>query len=162
MRSLRPAIVALFLSLLSVAVVAADDPVILVHEQRPEEDLSVWRMRILMNGAEPLWGNGDRVRLLLPPEDSPATAERLYEFLERSPRELRKIWVDKVFKGEAVTLPEQPPTVEDLIRELRSDPGGLGVLPGGAVSSGVPEGLKILTVDGKQPGDDGYALASGS
>jgi hypothetical protein len=161
MMQARSAIAVLIVSALWAVPASAGDPMVVVQEQRAEEDLSPWRVRLLSSGEEPLWENGDRVRLLLPPEDSGETLDRFHEFLDRSPFELRKIWVDKVFKGEAVALPLRPQTVDDLLQELLADPGGLAILPADAFASGVPDGLKVLSVGGKRAGDVGYALAAG-
>jgi hypothetical protein len=87
----------------------------------------------------------------------PVAAERtllLEKIYQMSEAQFRQYWVAKVFRAEATAGPRVVLSNEKTV-EL------VGVLPGAIAlvnADDVPEGSKVLTIDGLKPGDKGYAL----
>jgi hypothetical protein len=141
------------LTILSQATFAgADDPlVIVVDESCDLEGISLAYLKKLYLGKITVHSDGCEVLLLA----HQSSSERFYKaVLDMSVLRLRKHWMKLVFAGEFATPPEEFRTAENLEKRLCDDSGAIGFVPLAEVAGC----MKTLTIDGKQPGDTGYAL----
>jgi hypothetical protein len=141
------------LTILSQATAAgADDPLVVVVDESCElEDISVAYLQKLYLGKITIHSDGCEVLLLA----YQSSSERFYEsVLDMSVLRLRKHWMKLVFAGEFATPPEEFRTTEHLEKRLCDESGAIGFVPLAEVTGC----MKTLTIDGKQPGDSGYAL----
>jgi hypothetical protein len=128
---------------------------LIVHPKNPATDLKLREARQLLKLDRQFWENRVRVDLYLPPRDTDVRTLLLDKVYARSEEELTRYWVGKVFSGE---IPREPSVARSHqaagLLVARAE-GGLAVVP----ANEVPEGVKVLRVDGKRPGDEGYPLA---
>jgi hypothetical protein len=66
-------------------------------------------------------------------------------------------WISRVFQGEASAGPKTASSAASMARLVAGLPTAVGVLGAADVPAG-DNGLKVLRVDGKAPGEDGYRL----
>lgn len=125
---------------------------IVVSKDSPVSDISIFELKRLYLG-ERINASGKR---LLPLNLTPASRERgAFDktVLSMSPDAIARYWIDRKIRGDS----GPPKTIEplDLMQRVvaRLD-GAIGYAP---VNEIRPE-LKVIRIDGKAPGDNGYPL----
>jgi ABC-type phosphate transport system substrate-binding protein len=132
----------------------ADDVAVVVRPETPAENLSSGDIRKLLLGERQFWSSNARVTLLI---HAPASHERevlLKDVYHMSEAQFRQYWISKVFRQEASSGPKIVYSNEMAIELVAALPGSIAFVE----ASQVPKGLKILRIDGKLPGEAGYAL----
>ncbi len=127
---------------------------IVVHSSVPVNDLSFAELRKVVLGDRQYWAPNLRVTLLL---RAPVARERdvvLQKVYGMSEAQFRQYWIGKVFRAELAAGPKIVNSTDAAIGLVSSTPGSIAFIS----STDVPPNLKILRIDGKLPGQDGYAL----
>jgi ABC-type phosphate transport system substrate-binding protein len=131
-----------------------DDIAIVVRPDVPVDNLSFAEVRKLMMGDRQFWNASLRVTLLV---RAPVARERaviLDKVYQMSEAQFRQYWISKVFRADSATGPKVVYTSEMAVDLVTAIPGAVAFVESGKV----PKGLKSLKVDGKGPGEKGYAL----
>jgi hypothetical protein len=130
------------------------DIALVVRPDTPADDLSLREVRDLLLGERQSWNGKLRVTLLV---RAPATRERdvvlkiVYRMTEG---QFRQYWISKVFRAESSSGPKIVYSNEMATDLVLSIPGSIAFID----ATQVPKGLKVLKIDGKLPGEKGYAL----
>ena len=125
---------------------------VVVHPSVQVDDLSFAELRKIMLADKQFWSTGQRITLII---RAPVASERtvlLEKVYKMNETQFRRYWIAKVFRAE---VPSQPRIVvsNDEAVDL------IGVMEGGITvvnATDVPEGLKVLKIGGRSPGDAGY------
>ena len=132
----------------------ATDMAVVVNPSTPISDLSMAEVRKVFRGDRQYWTKDVPVVLLI---RAPRSRERdvilktLYEMTES---QFKQYWIAKIFRAEATAAPKIVYS-NDMAKELVSViPGAIAFIPEGDVA----EGLKIVKIDGRLPGERGYPL----
>jgi hypothetical protein len=137
--------------------ISAQPPVDLAIVVRPEvsvDNLSFSELRKLMLGNRQFWNSNLRVTLLI---RAPGTREReavLKTIYQMSEAQFQQYWIAKVFREEATSGPRIVYSNEMATELVAAIPGAVAFVE----ASQVPKGLKVLKIDGRLPGEKGYAL----
>jgi len=134
--------------------IADGDIAIVVRTDVPVENLSFAELRRLMLGDRQFWASNLKVTLLV---RAPGARERevvLKTIYQMSEAQFRQYWISKVFRAEASSGPKIVYSNEMATDLVSAIPGSVAFVE----SAGVPRGLKVLKIDGKLPGEKGYAL----
>lgn len=127
---------------------------IVTHPDVPVDNLSFAQVRKIFRGEQQFWANRQRITLLMrAPEaqERQVVLDRIYEMTEG---QFRQYWIAKIFRSE---VPSGPKIVYST--EMAHDL--LGALPGSisfVLSSDIRDGVKVLQIDGKLPGESDYPL----
>ncbi len=144
-----------FLSLLPAMAIAADsDIAVVVRPDTPADNLSFSEVRKLMLGDRQFWTSNLRVTLLI---RAPTSRERdvvLKTIYQMSESQFRQYWISKVFRAEASSGPKIVFSNEMATELVSGIPGSVAFVE----AARVPKDLKVLKIDGKLPGEKGYAL----
>lgn len=130
---------------------------VIVHERVPVENLSLSELRRIFRGERHSWVKGLTVTLLMPPQGSAerkVLLEKIYR--QRSEAQYQRYWINKLFDDGAQIAPKitgSPEMSASLAREI---PGAIALVP----ADRIPDGVKVLRIDGKRPGEKGYPLMS--
>ncbi|HEX6938890.1 MAG TPA: hypothetical protein VF158_05720 [Longimicrobiales bacterium] len=127
---------------------------IIVHPGTPVQDVTLPELRRIFRGEQQVWSNDERVVLLV---RSPLPAERavvLGRIYQMEEAEFRQFWLGKIFRDPAAPGPKMVSDVETARRLVASLPGAISFVPAAEVGPGV----RVLRVDGKLPGEEGYPL----
>src|ERR1700722_5216086 len=130
------------------------DVAVVVREGTPVESLSLSDIRKLLLGERQFWSGSLRVTLLI---REPGTRERevvLKEIYHMNEAGFRRYWIEKIFRAEAQTGPKiaySDQMATDLVAAI---PGSIAFVD----ASRIPKNVKELKIDGRLPGDKGYAL----
>lgn len=127
---------------------------VVVHPDTRVTDLSLPELRRIFRGEQQRWPDGQRIVLLI---RSPLPVERdvvLGRIYQMDETELRQFWLGKAFNDTSRSGPKSVSDVATARTLLAALPGAIAFLPADEVG---PE-LRVIRIDGKLPGEDGYPL----
>ncbi len=140
--------------LASGAVAASSDIAVVVRPDVPIDDLPFADVRKLFLGERQFWPKNVRVTLLI---RAPVAHEReivLRTIYQMSEAQFRQYWISKVFRAEVSAGPKIVYSSEMATELVAAIPGAVTFVE----ASKVPKDLKTVRIDGRLPGDKGYAL----
>lgn len=130
---------------------------VIVHEQVPVGDLSLAELRRIFLGERQSWSRELMVTLLLPPHGTPERQVLLKEiYQQRSEVQVQQYWINRLFGSEGQAGPKITGSNEMSASLVRGIPGAIALVP----ADRIPEGVKVLRIDGKKPGEAGYPLVA--
>jgi hypothetical protein len=127
--------------------------VVVVGAQTPLHDISRSELRRVYLG-EVTDLHGLRLVALNQAPGTPARVDFDRALLALEPEAIARFWIDQRIRGQG-SAPRAIPSVALLLRVLAQLPGGVSYVR----KSDLPAagaGVKVLTVDGKKPGEPGY------
>lgn len=127
---------------------------IVVHPDTPIGDLSIAEVRKVFLGDRQFWNSNLRVVLLV---RAPIARERevvLRAIYQMSEAQFRQYWIAKVFRAETTSGPKIVYSAEMTNELITAIPGSIGFMP----AEKVQQGMKVLRINGKLPGESGYPL----
>ncbi len=130
------------------------DVAVVVHPSVPVNDLSFAEVRKVLLGDRQFWSSSLRVTLLI---RAPVARERdvvLKNVYQMTEAQFRQYWIAKVFRAEAASGPKIVYSNEEATEVATTIPGSIAFVD----ASRVPKGLKVLKIDGRLPGENGYRL----
>jgi hypothetical protein len=127
---------------------------VIVHEKNPVQKLSFAELRSYLRMRRQFWPNRKRCDLYLPKQDSDAYRMLLDTVYKTTDKKLQKYWVRLLFAGDIPAKPSVVTSPKAAGSQVKKNEGALSVVP----ADQVPKGVRVLPIDGKKPGDDGYAL----
>src|SRR5207247_7070239 len=129
-----------------IAVVASADVLV--------DNLSMADLRKLFLGDRQFWPSNLRVSLLV---RAPVARERavvVWTICKMSEAQFGQHWIGKVMRADCTTSPRLFPSNQAALDLVRNMPGAIAIVN----AAQVPKGMKILSVEGKAPGQPGYKL----
>src|SRR5437016_5802212 len=132
----------------------AGDIAVVVNSVNPANDLSLGELRRILMGERRFWGGNVQVRLALRERGARERDQVLSTVLRMDNKAFAEHWRAKVFRGEASEEPLTLSSSATAFQYLKETPGGLSFI----MAKDIPAELKVLRVDGKLPGEAGYAL----
>ncbi len=127
---------------------------IVVHPEVPIDDLSFDALKSIFLAERQHWGDRSRITLLVRAAMAPERDRVLSEIYDMTEDRYRRYWIGKMFRSEVASGPKIVFST-DMLRDLVTViPGSIGFVP---VSEVGPD-LKVISIDGLFPGDDGYPL----
>lgn len=129
---------------------------VIVNPKNPTTGLTFTELRSHLKLELQFWSNGERATLLLRASDSEETKILLAHVYEMAARELRKYWIGRVFRGEIAAAPTIVPTAAAAGARVRDSEGAFSIV----LATEVPDGVRVLAIDGKRPGEVGYPLTA--
>lgn len=132
----------------------AGDIAVVVNSVNPINELSLADLRRILMGERRFWGGNVQVRLVLRERGARERDQVLNIVLKMDNKAFAEHWRAKVFRGEASEEPLTLSSSTTAFQYLKETPGGLSFI----AAKDIPADLKILKVDGKLPGEAGYAL----
>jgi len=127
---------------------------VIVHPQNPVSKVSFAELRAYLRVEREFWPNRKRCDVYLPQSTTDEYDVLLQKVYKMSHRKLQKYWVRRLFSGEISAKPSYVPSAKAAGEQVAKSEGGLSVV----LSKDVPEGAKVLLIDGKKPGEEGYPL----
>lgn len=153
MRSARGWIAVAVVALAMFAGVTRAGPIaVVVHPAVAVDDIEFSEFRKIMLGDRRFWTAGKQITLIV---RSPVADERtllLERLFKMSEAQYRQYWVAKVFRAEVSSGPRVVLSNEEAVDLVGVIEGAIGVVD----LADVPEGLKVLKIDGHLPGDAEY------
>jgi hypothetical protein len=132
-----------------------DDVAVVVNSSNSVTNLSLTDLRKIFSGQKRTWPGGVAIKIIT---RSPGCRERitLLRILGMSENEYKQYWTAQVVRGEADAEPPMLPSFGMVKEALKVFPGGIALADSREVRTGMD--LKIVRLDGRLPGEDGYPL----
>jgi len=130
------------------------DIAVVVHPDVAADNLTVAELRRMLLGDREFWPGGVRVSLLI---RAPIARERdavVKTVCQMSEAQFRQHWIGKVFRADTPAGPKIVYSAEMAIDQVSRIPGALTLVAAPVTAKGV----KILKIDGRLPGQAGYAI----
>ena len=127
---------------------------IVVHPQVAVDDLSLDELKSIFLAERQHWQDRSRITLLVRAAIAPERDRVLSEIYGMGEDRYRRYWIAKMFRSEVASGPKTVFSTEMLRDLVTVIPGSIGFVP---VSEVGPD-LKVIRIDGKLPGDEGYPL----
>jgi ABC-type phosphate transport system substrate-binding protein len=133
----------------------AGDVAVIVNPRNPVTGLSSGDLRKILAGEKRTWPGGVHVKLIV---RGPGSHERivLLRLLGMSESDYKRYWAAQVIRGEADSEPLTIPSFGMVKEAATTFPGAIGLADAQDIKPGML--VKVLKVDGRMPGDDGYSL----
>lgn len=131
----------------------ASDIAVVVNPGVPVDTLTLAELRRVVLGDREFWPSNIRIVLMI---RAPVARERdaaVKTIAQMSEAQFRQHWIGKVFRAETPTGPKIVYSQEGAIESLGRTPGAITF-----VDAAAAKGLKVLRIDGRLPGQPGYAL----
>jgi hypothetical protein len=109
--------------------------VIIVHPKNPVTSVDREFLRDAFMKKALYWSDGTSLRPATLSNRFPANARFTQDILNRSPKQLRAFWIQRIFSGTAVPPPELDSTAAAIAHVLRNL-GGVAYLPAGIDAGG--------------------------
>ena len=135
---------------------ASGDIAIVVNPTNKISNLSLDELRDLWSLRQQFWPSGHRVVLFLPAGSSPQKAVLLRKLYEMSDADLRRYWTEQLFRGAIAAIPSTIPSTTRTELAVQQSAGGIAAVP----AAEVPASVRVVSIDGKRPGEAGYALSN--
>ncbi len=119
------------------------------------DGLTVEELRNVLLFRKRFWSTGNRVVLLLPASRLDARAYLLTDLYKLSDAGLKRLILEKLFQGEIDVAPRMIESYEQALILAAATRGALSVVRADAVRPGE---VKVLRVNGRLPGEQGYPL----
>ena len=132
---------------------AAGQVAIIVNKEAAVRDITKDELKSVYFGELQQWKDGDEI-VLTDRKDNDVIAMKFYDdFLGRNQRKVRKLWLRKVLRGE-IRRPESFNTDGGIIKFVAENKEAIGFVSAASVKNSV----RVLSVNGKNPGNRAYEL----
>ena len=146
----------------TLAAARAEDPpkkaplelAVIVHPKNPVAKLSMAELRIYLKVEREFWPDRKRCDVYLPQSTTDEYDVLLQKIYRMSHKKLQKYWVRRLFSGEISAKPSYVPNAKAAGQEVMKSEGAISVV----AAKDVPKDVKVLLIDGKKPGEEGYPL----
>jgi hypothetical protein len=150
------------LILLAAAVLQSSLPTerfaVIVHQTNPATGLRVAELNALFSGEAPRWPNGSRVVLVERDPDSAGFKFLLHHLLDMSQAQYKRHLATIEFKGKEPAIVKVLNSGPASCRFVFNVPGAIALVEAVSLSSPECKDVRVIRVEGKLPGDEGYAL----
>lgn len=133
---------------------AGSDVAVVVHRDVPVDNLTVGELRRIVLGDREFWPASVRLTLLI---RAPVAHERdvvLKDLCQMAEAQFRQHWIGKVFRADTALAPKIVYSTEMALDLVKRIPGAITFID----ASQAGKDLKVVKIDGRLPGDKGYAL----
>jgi ABC-type phosphate transport system substrate-binding protein len=128
---------------------------IVVHPENPITDFTFDDIKEILELKKQFWSDGTRVALLIRPSDSKEMEIVRNCVYHKSASELRKYWIAELYKGRIPAIPSVVKSSRSVANVVNKMPGAISVV---LSTSLPPKGLRMVSIDGRNPGDRDYPL----
>jgi hypothetical protein len=121
----------------------------------PVSAVSLDEVRRIFLMKKRFWRPGEVVTILLPPDRSQTRAFMLSRIYQTDEAGLRRMILEKMYRAEIDLAPKVVGSDSETVDFVAGSRGLVGLVPAEAAAG---SSARVLRVDGKLPGDEGYPL----
>lgn len=156
MRPLSCILIILTLICITTRMCEAETIAIIVNRENSTVDLSFNELINIFKAEKQYWdrkGMG-KVYLTMRRSGSKEKEAALKLLYRMSEEELKKFWIGKIYRGEVNDFPKVLDSGISIKKFISNIPNAIGVIS----YNEVDDTIKVLSIDGKLPGEEGYKL----
>lgn len=143
----------IMLTIFLIQTASSRDLAIVVNKANPVEELSLKDLSKIFKADRQFW-DGNKIHLLMRESGSWEKELILKRVYQMSEEELKKFWLGKIFRGETTSFPLVFGSTTLIKKVINDVLGAISFLD----SQAIDENLKVLRIEGKLPGQEGYLL----
>ena len=129
---------------------------VIVNKSNPVSDVSYNELKQISEARKQYWDNGEKIILIFKPVTSVETRALIDMVYKIKYEEFDKYWFLKVYENKIMEFPKilnSTGTINILVSEI---PGAIAFIGKDEISRIDNINIKVLRVNGKMPGEDGY------
>lgn len=135
---------------------------VIVNAANATQEISFRELEKIFRQDKQFWGDGKKIYLVMletGSQEKDVVLQRLYRMDEA---ELKKFWLQKMFKGEIATFPKTLSSAGSITQFVAKVPNAIGFVDAAVADSSVrtDSSVRVLKIDGKLPGAAGYPLGT--
>jgi|HubBroStandDraft_5_1064220.scaffolds.fasta_scaffold68581_2 ABC-type phosphate transport system substrate-binding protein len=129
------------------------DVAVIVNPNNPVSNISLSDLKKIFSGEKHSWPGGAAMKPIV---RAPGSHERiaLLRMLGMSESEYKQYWTAQVFREAADAEPMTVPSFGMMKEAMQAFPGAIGMVD----AQNLKPGMKVLKVDGREPGESGYPI----
>lgn len=127
---------------------------VIVNPDNPVDSITSAELRKIFAGEKRSWTSSLPVFLLVRAPQSREREVLLTRILKMTESEYKQYWVKKVYSGEVLREPLTLLSNGMQLEAVRAEKGGIALVD----LQDVRQGVKVVKIDGRLPGTDGYPL----
>lgn len=127
---------------------------VIVNPDNPVDSITSVELRKIFAGEKRSWTSSLPVFLLVRAPQSHEREVLLTRILKMTESEYKQYWVKKVYSGEVQREPLTLLSNGMQLEAVRAEKGGIALVD----LQDVRQGVKVVKIDGRLPGTDGYPL----
>ena len=127
---------------------------VVVNRDVPVDNLTRAELRRILLGDREFWTSGVRVTLLIRAPIAPERDAAVRDVCQMTEAQFRQHWIAKVFRADTPSGPKIVYSKEAALDQVSRVPGAITLVEGPVTGTAV----KVLTIDGRSPGQTGYTL----
>jgi len=127
---------------------------VIVNTDNPVDQLSLADLQRIVLGERRSWSARIPVVLMMRNEASPERILLLQRVCHMTDAEYHQYWTGKIFRGDVTSEPVSLPSVGTALNFVSSIKGGISFID----AASVRPGIKVIRIDGRLPGEQGYPL----
>ncbi|MBI5416144.1 MAG: hypothetical protein HZA29_04950 [Candidatus Omnitrophica bacterium] len=130
---------------------------VIVNKDNAIEDVSFRELVRIFKMEKKFWDDGKQIYLVVQGSPSPEEEAVLKMVYKMDGQELKKFWLARIYQGAIPSFPKVIASNESVKAFVRQVPNAVGYID----AAYADDNVKVLKIDGKLPGEDGYKLADG-
>lgn len=130
---------------------------IIVNKDNAVEDISFTDLVRIFKMEKKFWDDGSQIYLIMQGSRSPEKEAILKTVYKMGDQELKQFWLAKIFQGSVPSFPKVIASNQSVKAFVRQVPNAVGYID----AAYADDSVKVLKVNGKLPGEDGYKLVNG-
>jgi ABC-type phosphate transport system substrate-binding protein len=127
---------------------------VIVNVENPVNQLSLPELQRIVLGERRSWSVKLPVVLMMRNEESRERIFLLQKVCHMTDAEYHQHWTGKIFRGEVTSEPAALPSIGTALSFVSSIKGGISFVD----AANVRPGIKVVRIDGRLPGEQGYPL----
>ncbi|HEV8487305.1 MAG TPA: hypothetical protein VGV87_27400 [Blastocatellia bacterium] len=133
---------------------ASEDLAIIVNTANPTDSLSLAQLRGIFLAERAHWPDGQKITVVMREQGQPERALILRAVCRMTETDFNQYLMHSTFTGQVQAGPKLLTSVTGVRKFIFNVPGAIGYVRAGDVDRTV----KVVRIDGRLPGDDGYKL----
>ena len=129
---------------------------VIVNKSNAVSDISYDKLKKILEARQQYWDNGEKITLIFKPITSNETRTLIDMVYKIKYEEFDKYWFLRVYNNKIMEFPKilnSAGTINILVSEI---PGAIAFIGKDEISRIDNINIKVLRVNGKMPGEDGY------
>ena len=136
--------------------VMAETIAVVVNKKLPIDNIRTAELRRIFLGEQHQWNDRKKIFAINLGNNDETRKKFQKVIIGMSTDEIKKYWMDEKIKGKSIKQPNVQKSTRAVIAFVKKLPTAISYLP--LEEAKKHKELKILKIDGKAPGDDGYIL----
>ena len=130
---------------------------IIVNKDNAVEDVSFTDLVRIFKMEKKIWDDGSQIYLVTRGSLSPEKEAVLKTVYKMDEQELKKFWLVKIYQGTVPSFPKVIASNQSMKAFVQQVPNAVGYID----AAYADDSVKVLKIEGKLPGENGYKLADG-